>query len=390
MPRHRLAIYLFVALILFAPAANAQLGKTVLIPAGSEVNSQLNAITAATDPAKKLELLDTFSAAHPDGDLQLLILDQYVTTYISTKQYDKAFAAGDKLFALDPDNYNNSVNLVRAASESGNIDRLFTYGEKSNAIIQRYKTMPPPADVSQQAWDQQRDQKLATIKEDQDYVERSVLSSAYQQTDPTKKAELLARFAKTFPNSSESVHSLVAASYWYQQAQNRPKMIETANSVLEKDPQNIDTLLLLSDDYGEHSEQLDKAEEYAKKAIALCDTVKKPQSVSDVDWQKQITLQKGLALSALGQVDLAKKLNAPAVDNLTKAAPLLKPNNLAYARNQYRLGFAYANLKKSAEARQAFTDAASVESPYKGPAQEKLKALANAKPAGKSAAKKPQ
>jgi hypothetical protein len=73
-------------------------------------------------------------------------------------------------------------------------------------------------------------------------------------------------------------------------------------------------------------------------------------------------------------------LNPQAVDYLTKAAPLLKSNAVSYARNQYRLGFAYLNLKKNPEAKQAFTDAASVDSPYKGPAQQKIAEISNAKP----------
>jgi hypothetical protein len=68
-----------------------------------------------------------------------------------------------------------------------------------------------------------------------------------------------------------------------------------------------------------------------------------------------------------------------AVDSLTNAAPLLKSNSAVYARNQYRLGFAYLNLRKTADAKQAFTGAASVDSPYKGPAQDKLKGMAAAK-----------
>jgi hypothetical protein len=78
-------------------------------------------------------------------------------------------------------------------------------------------------------------------------------------------------------------------------------------------------------------------------------------------------------------VNIEKKQNAVAVDNLTKAAPLLKPNAALYARNQYRLGFAYLNLKRNSEAKQAFTDAASLDTPYKGPAQQKLTELSGAK-----------
>ena len=137
-------------------------------------------------------------------------------------------------------------------------------------------------------------------------------------------------------------------------------------------------LLILADDFSEKGEQLDKAEAYAKKAASLTDTAKKPESVSDDQWKQQLTMQKGLALSALGQVDIEKKLNAQAVEQLTKAAPLLKSNPVTYARNQYRLGFAYLNLKRNAEAKQAFTDAASVDSPYKAPSQQKIAEISGA------------
>jgi tetratricopeptide (TPR) repeat protein len=378
MFRIRILTVLLVVACFAAVPLRAQLGKSVIISAGSEVDHQLNDINAATDPAAKLKLIDAFSAAHPEADLQILADEQYVNYYLNAKQYDKAFEYGDKLFALDPDNFSNAVNMVRAANEKGDTEHLFAAGEKAAGILQRFKAQPPPAGTSPEAWKVQQQRQLETIKDNQDYIEQSLMNVAYQQKDPAKKASLLVRYANLFPDSANSVQALSAAAVTYQQAQNRPKMLETATSVLAKDPDNLGMLLLLADDYSEKGEQLDKAEAYAKKAASLCDTAKKPESVSD-DWQKQINLQKGLAFSALGQIDLQKKLNSAAVDSLTKAAPLLKSNAAVYARNQYRLGFAYLNVKKTAEARQAFTDAASVDSPYKGPAQDKLRGLAAAK-----------
>jgi len=384
MFRIRILTVLLVVACFAAVPLRAQLGKSVIISAGSEVDHQLNDINAATDPAAKLKLIDAFSAAHPEADLQILADEQYVNYYLNAKQYDKAFEYGDKLFALDPDNFSNAVNMVRAANEKGDTEHLFAAGEKAAGILQRFKAQPPPAGTSPEAWKVQQQRQLETIKDNQDYIEQSLMNVAYQQKDPAKKASLLVRYANLFPDSANSVQALSAAAVTYQQAQNRPKMLETATSVLAKDPDNLGMLLLLADDYSEKGEQLDKAEAYAKKAASLCDTAKKPESVSD-DWQKQINLQKGLAFSALGQIDLQKKLNSAAVDSLTKAAPLLKSNAAVYARNQYRLGFAYLNVKKTAEARQAFTDAASVDSPYKGPAQDKLRGLAAAKAPAKKA-----
>jgi tetratricopeptide (TPR) repeat protein len=385
MIRFRILTVLLLVTFFAAVPLRAQVGKTVIVSAGSEVDHQLNDINAATDPAAKLKLIDAFSAAHSEADLQILADEQYVNYYLSAKQYDKVFQYGDKLFALDPDNFSNAVNMVRAANEKGDTDHLFAAGEKASGILQRFKAQPPPEGTRPEVWKAQQQQKLEPIKDNQDYIEQSLMNAAYQQKDPAKKAALLVRFANLFPDSPNAGQALGAAAVSYQQAQNRPKMLETANSALAKDADNIGILLLLADDYSEKGEQLDKAEAYAKKAASLCDTAKKPEGMSDADWQKQINLQKGLAFSALGQIDLQKKLNPAAVDSLTKAAPLLKSNAAVYARNQYRLGFAYLNVKKTAEAKQAFTDAASVDSPYKGPAQDKLKGLAAAKAPAKKA-----
>ncbi|MGB7849055.1 MAG: hypothetical protein WBL63_25815 [Candidatus Acidiferrum sp.] len=376
----RILTALLLLLALFAPASKAQLGKNVLIPAGSEVDHELSAINAA-DPAQKLQLIDEFSKSHPDGDLQIVANEQYVNYYLNAKQYDKVFECGDKLFVLDPDNYSNALNMVRAANEMGNTEKLYTYGEKASGIVQRYMASPPPAGTDPDSWTRAKTDKLASMKDNQDYIQQSLLSAAYNVKDPAKKASDFERFAKMYSDTPEGEQAMAMAAFSYQQAQDRTKMLEVANGALAKYPNNIGMLLLLADEYSEKGDQLDKAEAYSKKAASLTDTAKKPGNLTDDQWKQQLSMQKGLAFSALGQVNLQKKLNAQAVDNLTKAAPLLKSNAVTYARNEYRLGFAYLNLKKNPEAKQAFTEAASVDSPYKGPAQQKLAEIGAAKPA---------
>ncbi|MGB8495217.1 MAG: hypothetical protein WCE53_12505 [Candidatus Acidiferrum sp.] len=387
MVRARFLTGLLLLLAIFAPASMAQLGKVIPIPRGSDVDHDLTAISAATDPVEKLKLIDEFSNAHPDDDFQIIADEQYVNYYINAKQYDKAFEYGDKLWARDPENYANGVNMVRAANEQGDPERLLVYGEKTAGILQRYKAAPAPVGTPAKEWEERKARNLEQAKENQDYVEQSLLNAAYQVKEPAKRADSLARFAKIFPDSPNAQRALIGAAYAYQQAQDPQKMQELANGVLAKDPNNIGMVLALADIYSEAGTQLDKAEEYAKKVGALCDAAKKPENMSAEDWKKQNDLQKGLALSALGQVSLQKKDSAAAVKNLLSAAPLLKADATSYARNQYRLGYAYVNLKKKPEAIQAFTDAASVDSPYKETAAEKAKELSALKPAPK---RKPQ
>jgi tetratricopeptide (TPR) repeat protein len=379
MPRR---IWLIGALLVYGacPAFGQQIGKFVPIQAGSEVDHALTEINAATDPAQKLALIDKFAAGPgSEGDNPILADGLYVDYYIAQKNYDKALEYGDKLFALDPDNFQNAMNMIRAAAEKGDSERVAGYGEKAQGILKHYKDAPAPAGTQPQAWEDQKAKTLESNKDGIAYIQQVVYSAAIQAKDAGKRAGLLTRFAQIFPDSPYANQALGVAATSYQQAQNAPKMLEVANGLLAKDPNNLGMLLLLSDYYCDKTDQLVKAETYAKRAIAALDTAAKPEGVTEEQWAQQKGLQKGLALSSLGQVNIEKKANAQAVENLKAAAPLLKPDDGSYARNQYRLGFALLNLKRTAEAKEAFTQAASVNSPYKALAQEKLGASAGAR-----------
>ena len=359
--------------------AAQQIGKNVPIQAGSDVDHALNEIKAAADPTQKLALIEKFAEGPgKDGDYPLVANGLFVDYYLGQKNYDQAFGYGDKLFALDPDNFENAINMVRAASEKGDVDKLSSYGEKAGGIIQRYKAAPAPEGTPAAAWEEQKTRTLEANKESYVYVQQLVFSGVYQVKEPAKRAALLVKFGQAFPDSTYANQALGVAATDYQRMQNTAKMLEVANGVLAKDPSDVGMLLLLSDHYGEKGEQLDKAETYAKKAISSLESAKKPEGVTDEQWTQQKSLQKGLALSSLGQINIEKKDNAQAVENLKAAAPLVKGDDGSYARNQYRLGFALLNLKRNTEAKEAFTQAASVNSPYKALAQEKLKGLAGA------------
>jgi len=382
----RLLLFLCVCFLLAAPLP-AQIGKNILLSAGSPEDKALAKINATTDAAEKLALLEQWLAEFGKSDLPILAYEIYIAHYAAEKNYDKAFEYGDKLFALDPDSLMTAVNLFRISQEKGDLQRLAGYGERAAAILQRYKAKPAPEGTPADFWERQKAETLAGLADTINYLQYTMFNSGYQAHDPATRAAVLERFAIAYPDSpyASAAQQLVAAAY--QQAQNYAKMLEFAQRILAADPNSVSMLILLSDYWSEKGEQLDKAEEYAKKVLDVLAAAQKPAQLTDELWQQQKSLQQGLAQSALGQVHIQKNRLQQAVEAFKVASPLLKSDPTTYGRNLYRLGFTLARMKNTTEARTVLTEAASVNSPYKALAEEILVKLGPA-PGKKAAAKK--
>src|ERR1700730_8934936 len=136
---------ILIAFLLSAAATvSAQIGKSVSVSAGTPEDKALTEIYGAPDGPEKVTLLDKFMADYGKGDMELLGDQLYVQTYLAQKNYAKVYEYGDKVLALDPDNFSTAVIMVHAAEEQGDGKKLFDACQKVADIIKRYKSGPPP------------------------------------------------------------------------------------------------------------------------------------------------------------------------------------------------------------------------------------------------------
>jgi tetratricopeptide (TPR) repeat protein len=381
-------LMILIAILLSVSAtASAQIGKSVVVSAGTPEDKALTEIYAAPDGPEKVALLDKFMADFGKGDMELLGDQLYVQTYLAQKNYAKVYEYAAKALALDPTNLSAAVSVVHAAEGQGDVKKLYDAGDKVAEIIAQYKNAPPPEGTAPDQWTQQKTTNLANVQGDIGYVQYALVTAAYKITDPTARAALFERYVTDFPDSQYTPAVREQTAIAYQQAQQIPKMLDTAQRILAADPNNISMLLLLSDYWTDNGQQLDKAVADAQQALDLLAQAKKPDNLSDDQWQQQVTVEKGLAYSAIGEANVNKGRFQPAVDSFKQASPLLKSNTVAYARNLYRLGFTLAKMERFPEARTVLNEAVSINSPYKSKAQEtlnKINGTASGKTKGKS------
>ena len=366
---------LVLVLAFFAGAARAQLGKRVMTTAGTPEDKAISEIYATTDGSAKLALLDKFMVDLAKGDFELLGDQIYVATYLEQKNYTKVYEYGEKVLKLDPTDFGTLAKMVQAADEAGDTAKIFDFGERAGKILTQYKESGPADDSAKAAKAQVLEENSADISR----VEYSMYSAATKSATPIAKAELMERYAAAFPDSPYTKDARDNAAVAYMQAQKNDKSVEVAQKNLALDPDDLNMLLLLADYWSDKGTpaQLDKAAQYAQKAVDDLATMKKPDGVSDDDWKSRVALQQGVAYSALGMVYVNKGKNPQAIDAFKKASPLLKADTVSYGRNLYRLGFTLAKMRRIPEAKVVLNQAIAVNSPYKALAKQTLDTISN-------------
>ncbi len=177
-------------------------------------------------------------------------------------------------------------------------------------------------------------------KEIKDQAEYNAYVGALGQQDPAAKISGFEAFITQYPNSvmkEEALEQLMGA---YQLAGNLPKMIETAQKVLQVNPNNMKALVLLAfakRTTAKTPQDLVDAAQYGEKGLQVLPTWPKPDGMSDADYQKFKTQANGIFNGAGGMAAFQNKDYAKAEQYL-RAAVEGDPNDVS---NIYPLALAY-------------------------------------------------
>jgi len=174
-----------------------------------------------------------------------------------------------------------------------------------------------------------------TIKDPAEY---NAYVNALNQTNPNQKAIALEGFLQQYPNSVMKPDALDLLMSVYQQTQNTQKVKETAQRLLQVDPNNLKALALMTYLSAQNPAE---AAQYGQRGIQALQTATKPPAMNDADWAKLKSAVTPIFYSAVGQNALANKDYATAAKNLQEAVNA-NPNDLT---SVYSLATAYLEMK---------------------------------------------
>jgi tetratricopeptide (TPR) repeat protein len=210
-------------------------------------------------------------------------------------------------------------------------------GQEATPQAQQPAASQQPAQPSTPAKPQQK-------KEIKNPAEYNAYVGAVNQTDPNAKISGLEAFLTQYPNSVMKEDALELLMAAYLQTGNQQKMIDTAQRLLQADPNNVRSLAILASTSLANAQanrdpqtNLPLAKQYGEKGLQALQSFAKPEGMADAEFAKQKAQMSGIFNAAVGVADLNNKDYAAAQKEL-HAAVEVNPNDFSVV---YPLALAY-------------------------------------------------
>lgn len=333
---------LALASLLAASAAWGQRYKPT-INAETPEGAQLQAIGQEPDAAKKIALMEKFTAEFPKHEGAPWVYSQMIPAYIAAGDMAKTSAAGERLLALQPDDLESAVTVLRGYEKVKDPAAVMKWSSVTTDLAKKIEAQPKPAGAEEEkTWKDNQDY----AKQVRQYAGYALMNQASQATDLQQSIDCVNTIGKLDPQNPYLSQAASIAMVKLQQAGQPEKAAALAEGVLAKDPSS-EQMLLVAANYNMTKQQNDKALGYATKLVEVMNTKPKPPQVSEEDWTKTRNTMLGAGNWIAGMIYAAQNKLSMADKSLRDALPLLTDDGMKGGA-LYQLGFANFKMGEAA------------------------------------------
>jgi tetratricopeptide (TPR) repeat protein len=376
-----LIIVLLLVSVFFPLSATCQVDH-IVIAAGTPEDHDLQAISNEQDAQKKLAMYQDFAQKYSSNPAAVAYGNWQISqAYQATGDLDKALDFGDKALAGSPHNLDILVAQVSLAQQAKNNSKLMDYAAKAGEVCSSVGKQAKPEGMSDEDFARQVSEQKNAIQNSCEFVETSGFNAITSETDAKNRMADIEKFTAAFPNSKfqDQVSSYAMYTLGPGQLNDPVRLVSFGEKTLATNPNSLPALLLLASFYSDDPKpgSLAKAITYAQKALDVA-------KADAPDADKSRKLSAGVAHSTLGYAYMKQDKTSAAIPELKSAAGFLKgQDQQQYAVVLYRLGFAYAKLNRTSEAREVLTEAVKIEGPLQSMSQDLLTKVNAARAKGK-------
>lgn len=372
---------LLIAAVSLAAVAAASQKKPYQINAETPEGQLLQKAGQEDDESKKIALYQEYLEKHPQHDGVAYALIQLQPLLLKTKQFDKAIEAGEGILKLDPDNAPAAYDSLQACEQKQDADCVVAWAGKTVAAAKLMLASPKPAEEDEaETWKHQQDYATQVITR----AEYSLYAQGLQSADAQKAVKLFAALEAMNPDSQympQAGGRYFIALLQLKDTAGAQRLAEAMNA---RGKANDDMLIYLADINLTGTKNYAAAAEYAMKAVSMIPAMAAPDGMAPGAWEtkKKNSLGRAYWIAGVAYGTLQKWVETDKV--MREALPLIEGNNdllpgayFYIGLSNYRLGQGPKGDKaRLAEAQKYTALCAKMKSPFQGPAQKNLQAMA--------------
>ena len=366
---------------LFIAQAGAQ-GDKIVIPAGTPEDHDLQTISNEQDASKKLAMYQDFVQKYSSNPAAVAFGDWQISqSYQTAGNLDKALEYGDKALAGAPRSLDILVSQASIAQQAKKPEKLIDYAAKGGEVCNSVGKQPKPEGMSDEDFARQVAEEKAADKNNCDFLESAGFNVIAGETDAKSRMAYIEKYSTAFPDSKfqNDVSSYAMYTLGPGQLNDQARLSAYGEKTLAANPNSLPALLLLAGSYVDDAKpgSVGRAVTYSQKAIVVA-------KADEPGADKSRKLSAGMAHSILGYAYLKQDKTAAAIPELKASAGLLKVlDDQQYSIALYRLGFAYAKLNRTSEAREVLMEAVKLSGPVQAMSQDLLTKVNAARAKGK-------
>jgi tetratricopeptide (TPR) repeat protein len=366
---------------LLSTLTQAQIDR-IVIAAGTPEDQALQEISKEADAQKKLPLYQDFIQKFASNPAAVAFGNWQISQYYQTAgDLPKALEFGDKALAGSPHNLDILVSQAGIAQQMKDDAKIMDYAEKGGLAYESIAKEPRPEGMSDQDFAARVASDKDAAKSGHDFLEGVAFNAIADEKDAKARMSDIERFSAAFPNSQyqEQVSQYAMYTLGPGQLNDPARLVAFGEKSLAANPNSIPALLMLANTYVEETKPANwaKAVTYSQRVVTLA-------KADAPDADKSRKLSAGVAHSTLGYAYMKQDKTAAAIPELKSASALLKgQDDTAYSAALYRLGYAYAKLSRTTEARDVLMEAVKIQGPLQQPSRELLEKVNSARAKGK-------
>ncbi|MBI3683709.1 MAG: tetratricopeptide repeat protein [Acidobacteria bacterium] len=360
-PRARPVLAGCFLLALLTPLSLAQQRYKMIYQTGTMEGELLELIEHQIDTNRKIEQMERFLQRYPTHPAVSHLIEWLQMVHLRAGLYDRSIEYGERLLARHPDDYDTALRCQRAAEQKQDQALIHKWNERVLALSEKLVKSSQPKDLDGQTWKQSLEIAQAVLAQ-REYEEFTMAAEA---ASPRAQVHLFEEFLRKHPNSGYTPQVWPYLMNANHSLGDSAKALAAADHILEKDPNELDALLFSSQILLERKSNFSKIIANATRVLEIVPARRKPETLSEKEWEKRKAYYLGSAYLLLGNAHVNQNSYASADKNLRASLQYLRGSDQTEAAILFYLGWANYHMENYREAAGFFRQCMAMAGPFR-------------------------